>query len=114
MLYFDEQLMVLNLSSGEKQVLKVAELWSAPTGTSASCASGGIAFTWIVRDPYPEGRGDLEFRHIIPMGGGRTEALGRGATGSAFIGYCDELTAFSTSLVDYIVEIRYASAAIQE
>jgi hypothetical protein len=108
---YDEQLLLLTIASGEKKVLKVQDLWSAPLGTPVSCASGFIAFTWRVRDPYPEGGEDLEFQRIVPMGGGRTEVFERGATGASSIGYCDELTIFNTSLVDYRVEIRYASGS---
>jgi hypothetical protein len=108
---YDEQLILLTIASGEKKILKVQDLWSAPLGTPVSCASGFIAFTWLVRDPYPEGGEDLEFHRIVPMGGGRTEVFAHGATGASSIGYCDELTIFNTSLVDYRVEIRYASGS---
>jgi hypothetical protein len=46
---------------------------------------------------------------LIPQGGERTEVLAQGSTGSSSIGYCSEMTVFNTSLVDYRVEIRYAS-----
>jgi eukaryotic-like serine/threonine-protein kinase len=106
---YDEKQLVLTVEAGEQATLRVMELWSAPLGASPSCASGFLAFTWIVRVPYPDGGEDLEFHGIIPRGGGRTEVLARGSTGSATIGYCNELTLFNLSLVDYRVEIRYAS-----
>jgi hypothetical protein len=108
---FDEQLLVLSVASGEEKVLRVMDLWSAPEGMPADCATAFLAFTWQVRDPYPKGGEDLEFRRVIPMGDGRTEAFAGGATGSSSIGYCDEITVFNTSLVDYRVEIRYASGS---
>jgi hypothetical protein len=106
---YDEQVLLLTIPSGGKEVIRIMDLWSAPEGTEVSCASGFLAFTWIVRDPYPEGGEDLEFRMLIPQGGERTEVLAQGSTGSSSIGYCSEMTVFNTSLVDYRVEIRYAS-----
>lgn len=38
--------------------------------------------------------------------------LAQGSTGSATIGYCDELTLFNTALEEYQIEIRYASGAV--
>ncbi|MBN2394157.1 MAG: protein kinase [Anaerolineae bacterium] len=112
--YFDEKLDVLKIPAGEKETLKGMDLWSAPEGTIAGCASGSIAFTWIVRDPYPTGGEDIEFHRLIPMGGGRTEIFAYGSTGSSAIGYCGEMTIFNISLVDYVVEIRYVSVTLQE
>ncbi len=106
---YDEQIKLLTVKSGEKTSLLVKDLWSAPAGTPVSCATGFLAFTWIVRDPYPQGGEDLEVQHLIPMGGGRTETLAKGSTGSGTLGYCDELILSNNSLKDYRVEIRYAS-----
>jgi hypothetical protein len=111
---FDEQLVVRTVPPGEEVVMKVMDLWSAPVGTPVSCATGFIAFAWQVRDPWPEGGEDLEFRQLIPRGGGRTEAFASGSRGSSSIGYCNELILFNTSLEEYIVEIRYASGAYEQ
>ncbi len=108
---FDEKLIILKIPSGEKMQLKVMDIWSAPEGTPVSCATGFIYFTWLVRKPYPSGGDDLEFHKLIPRGGGRTEIFASGATGSSLAGWCDEITIFNTSLVEYHVEIRYASGS---
>jgi hypothetical protein len=106
---YDEQLLEVTVEPGAKVTLEMMKLWSAPEGIPVDCATGFVAFTWIVRSPYPEGGEDLELRQLIPMGNGRTEVVGRGSTGSATIGYCNELILFNTALEEYQIEIRYAS-----
>jgi len=106
---YDEQLLEVTVAPGAKVNLEIMKLWSAPEGTPVDCATGFVAFTWIVRSPYPEGDDDLEIRQLIPMGNGRTEVLGGGSTGSGTIGWCNELILFNTALEAYQIEIRYAS-----
>jgi hypothetical protein len=106
---YDEQLLEVTVDPGAKVNLEIMKLWSAPEGTPVDCATGFVAFTWLVRSPYPQGGEDLELRQLIPMGNGRTEVVGRGSTGSATIGWCNELILFNTALEEYYVEIRYAS-----
>ena len=108
---YDEQVILLSIPSGGNKVLKVMDLWSAPLGTPVSCATGFLTFTWMVRDPYPAGGSDLEVRQLIPMGDGRTDILAQGASGAATTGWCQELTFVNNSLVDYRVELRYASGS---
>jgi hypothetical protein len=108
---YDEGRQVLSIAAGQKVSLSIMDLWSAPEGTPVSCATGFLAFTWIVREPYPSGGEDLELQRLIPMGGGRTETFASGSSGSATAGYCDEITLHNISLTDYVVEIRYASGA---
>ncbi len=110
---YDEQIRVLILKPGEKIILTGKELWSAPAGTPVNCEKSFITFTWIVRDPYPVGGEDLELRHLIQNGKGRTEVLARGAKGANAIGWCDELTLFNISLVNYHIEMRHASGTHQ-
>ncbi len=107
-LYAEKQI-VVQLGHGERHTLSGRDLWSAPEGVPVSCATAYIRFTWIVRDPYPAGGEDLQFEHLVPMGGGRTEVFERGSSGSSSFGYCDDLTLFNGSLQDYQVELRYAS-----
>lgn len=106
---FAEQVMIVTVKSGEKVTLKVMDLWDAPLGAPTDCVNAFVAFSWIVRDPYPEGGEDLEFRNVVPMAGGRTQTLASGSTGKSHIGFCDELTLFNKGLQDYRIEIRYAS-----
>lgn len=108
----DEKQLVLAVNAGKQVTLKVKELWSESDSTGVSCATGFLAFTWRVRQPYPEGGEDLEFRRLTPQGDGRTEAFAGGSSGSATVGYCDEITLFNTSLTDYQVELRYASVVL--
>lgn len=106
---FAEQVMIITVKSGESVTLSMRDLWDAPIGTPGDCMNSFVAFSWIVREPYPEGGEDLELRNIIPMNNGRTQPLANGSTGFGNIGLCDELTLHNTSLEDYRVEIRYAS-----
>jgi hypothetical protein len=106
---FDERQQLISIQPGEQVHLKVMDIWSAPQGAMPSCADGFMALTWIVRDPYPAGRDDLQILSLIPRGGGRTEMIASGAQGSVALSYCDEIFLFNTSLQEYIVEIRYAS-----
>ena len=107
---FEEQQRLVKVASGEKVTLEGRELWSAPALTEVGCASGFIALTWIVRDPYPKGGEDLQIHSIVPQGGGITEKIAEGSSGSTTMGYCSEIILFNTSLTNYQVEIRYASA----
>jgi len=106
---YDEHQQLITIQPGEQYVLKIMEMWSAPEGAAPSCASGFMALTWIVRDPYPNGGEDLQLLHLIPMGDGRTEAIASDAQGSISVGYCEEIYLFNNSLQEYRVEIRYAS-----
>lgn len=108
---YDEKVLVLNLKPGERKPLKVMELWTAPVGLDASCASGFFLLTWQVREPYPTGGGDLLIEGVIPRGGGRTTPLGSGSRGSITLGYCDEIFVVNNSLTPYLVELRHASGA---
>jgi hypothetical protein len=106
---YDEHQQLITIQPGEQYTLKVMETWSAPEGAAPSCASGFMALTWMVRDPYPDGGGDLQLLRLIPMGDGRTEAFTGGAQGSTSVGYCEEIYLLNNSLQEYRVEIRYAS-----
>lgn len=110
---YDEHQELITLTPGEQKTLKIMEMWSAPEGAAPSCASGFMALTWIVRDPYPFGGEDLQLLRLIPMGGGRTEVFASGMQGTASIGYCEEIDLFNNSLQNYRVEIRYASGIYQ-
>ncbi len=109
---FAERTMVVTVPAGERVALKVADLWTGPQDAIPDCASGYLRFTWIVRDPYPDGREDLAFETFIPQGNGQTQVLARGATGQTNAGSCDSLTLFNSSLEDYRVELRYAAGLI--
>jgi len=87
----------------------VFDLWKGPADLLPECAAAYLKFTWVVREPYLVGGEDLAIETLIPMGNGRTEVIGSGATGSASTGYCNEITLFNSSLQDYRVEIRYAA-----
>jgi hypothetical protein len=106
---FSESVQVVKVPAGERVHLKVFDLWKGPGDVPPECARAYLRFTWIVREPYPDGREDLAFETFIPRGNGQTQVIGRGATGSATAGWCDELTLFNSSLQDYWVEIRYAA-----
>ncbi len=106
---YDEHQQLITIRPGEQYTLKVMEAWSAPEGAAPSCASGFMALTWIVRDPYPDGGEDLQLLRLIPMGEGRTEVFAEGTQGSTSVGYCEEIYLFNNSLQEYRVEIRYAS-----
>jgi len=106
---YDEKAMMLDLKPGERQPLKVMELWSGPVGLEPSCASGFLLLTWQVREPYPIGGEDLLIEKIIPRSNGRTEPAGRGSNGSIMLGYCDEASIINNGLTPYLVELRYAS-----
>jgi hypothetical protein len=106
---YGENVMVVKVPAGERVTLKVFDLWKAPVDMPPECARAYLRFTWIVREPYPDGREDLAVETLIPMGNGRTEVIGSGATGSASTGWCNEITLFNSSLQDYRVEMRYAA-----
>jgi hypothetical protein len=106
---FEEQQRLIKLRSGQKVTLTGEELWNAPGLTEVSCASGFIALTWIVRDPYPKGGEDLQLLSPIRQSGGLTEKVAEGASGSTTMGYCNEIILFNNSLLTYQVELRYAS-----
>lgn len=106
---FEEQQRLIKIGAGQQVTLRGQEMWMAPPLTEVGCANGFLALTWIVREPYPGGD-DLQIRALIPQGGGNTEKVASGASGSTTMGYCGELILLNTSLVDYQVEIRYASA----
>jgi hypothetical protein len=106
---FDENVMVVDVPAGEGVPLKVFDLWKGPGDVLPECAKAFLRFTWIVREPYPDGREDLAFETFIPQGNGQTQVIGSGATGSTTAGWCDELTLFNSSLQDYWVEMRYAA-----
>jgi len=110
---YDEQLTSAVIDAGQTQSLPIMDLWSAPEGLVPDCATASLAFTWIVRSPYPEGGDELLVQHLIPQGGGRTETIAEGSTGEATLGYCDEIILVNPDVEDYQVEIRHASATTQ-
>jgi len=110
---YDEQLTSAVLGAGQTVSYPVANLWSAPEGLVPDCASAYLAFTWIVRSPYPDGGDELQIEHLIPQGGGRTEVIADGSAGEASIGYCDELILVNLDVEDYQVELRHAAGVAQ-
>ena len=110
---YDEQLTSTVVDAGQTKSLPVKDLWSAPEGLVPDCATAYLAFTWVVRSPYPDGGDELLIQHLIPQGGGRTETLAEGPTGEATLGYCDEIILVNPDVEDYQVEIRHASATTQ-
>jgi hypothetical protein len=109
---FSERVMVVKVPAGERVTLKVADLWTGPGDAIPDCASGYLRFTWIVREPYPDGREDLAFETFVPQGNGQTQVIASGATGQAKAGSCDSVALFNSSLQDYRVEIRHAAGLI--
>lgn len=106
---FDENVEIVGIEPGQRQSASVQEWWAGPIDAPASCANAFIAFTWVVREPFPGGD-ELEIHELVPMGGGRTELIGAGSEGKATIGMCQELIFFNPSLEPYVVEVRYISA----
>ena len=106
---FDEQVKLVDIPSGGQVTFKVMDLWQGPVGTPVSCATGFLPFTWAIRQPNPANGDGLEFRELIPQGGGQTAVNASGATGQSMIGYCNELTIQNNGLVDLRIELRYAS-----
>ena len=104
-----ESVKVVQVPAGERVTLKVSDLWKAPGDVVPECAAAYLRFTWIVREPYPDGREDLAFETLIPQGNGQMQVIASGATGLATAGWCDDLKLFNSSLQDYRVEIRYAA-----
>jgi hypothetical protein len=109
---FAERVMVVKIPAGERVTLKVNDLWTGPGDAIPDCAGGYLRFTWIVREPYPDGREELAFETFIPQGNRQTQVIASGATGQARAGSCDSLTLFNSSLQDYRVELRYAAGLI--
>jgi hypothetical protein len=105
---WEERLMQFSLEPGERREAVAQELWKAPVGTPASCATASVLFTWMVRDPYP-GSVDLEVRTPIPMGGGRTEQIGVGRRGLGEMSWCGKVMFQNNDLRRLWVEVRYAS-----
>jgi len=106
---YDERQELIILQPGEQHALYIMEIWRAPEGAEPSCVSGFMALTWIVRDPYPYGGEDLQLRRLVHQGGGTTEVFAEGTQGSTSVGYCEEIYLLNNSLLEYRVEIRYAS-----
>jgi eukaryotic-like serine/threonine-protein kinase len=106
---YDEKVQLVPIPSGGQVTLEGQKLWSAPVGAEPSCASGGILFTWAIRAPNPADGSDLEFHDLVPQSDGRTEKIGGGLTGSASIGYCNEIIIKNIGLKELKVELRYAS-----
>jgi len=106
---YGDNVQVVKVPAGERIHLKVFDLWKGPGDVAPECASAYLRFTWIVREPYPDGREDLALETFIPQGNGQTQVIGSGAAGEATAGYCDDLWLFNSSLQDYRVEMRYAS-----
>jgi hypothetical protein len=109
---YDEQITSDVVAAGQTRSYPVAELWSAPEGLVPDCATASLAFTWIVRSPYPDGGDELQIQHLVPRGGGRTETIAEGSSGESTIGFCDELILFNPDVTDYQVEIRHASTIV--
>jgi hypothetical protein len=110
----DERVRMFTLASGQTQTLKGMEFWTAGPTFETSCASGVVAFSWQVRDPYPVAGVPIEFYKLVPRGGGQKERLAAGSSGQAEMGYCDEIDMVSTSLVAIVVELRHASLVREE
>jgi len=89
--------------------LKVMDLWMGPALSDPSCASAYMVFSWMVRDPFPDGGDELEFRKPVPMAGGLTEKFAEGRSGQFSTGWCSEIEVVNASLQPYSVEVRYAS-----
>ncbi len=97
---FAERVLVEKVPAGERVILKVADLWTGPQDAIPDCATGYLRFTWIVREPYPDGREDLAYEIFIPQGNGQTRVIASGATGQTIVGSCDSLALFNSSLHD--------------
>lgn len=107
---FEEQLMQVQIPAGEERVLEGMDLFSGPALAEPTCASGTIALTWQVRDPFPTGGEDLELRANIPMNE-RTELVGQGMSGTGIgISYCGQLHLRNLNLTEVSVELRYVSS----
>lgn len=106
---YEERQQLIMLQPGEQHTLHIMEIWKAPEGAEPNCASGFMALTWMVREPYPNGGEDLQLRRPVRQGGGTSEIIAEGSQGAIAVGYCDEIQLFNNSLVGYRVEIRYAS-----
>ena len=104
---FGEQRQLVQLAAGEEKAIGGFDLWSAPAGTEPSCATGLIAFSWQVREPYPGGD-QFEVRTEIPRND-QTELLGSGASGTATIGWCSSIILRNLNLEPIRVELRFAS-----
>ena len=65
-----------------------------------------IAYTWQVRDPYPQG-GDLEITQMLQ--GGRQDEIAMGSMGAGNMSECDEHTFKNNGLGPIIVEVRYGT-----
>lgn len=106
---FEEQLLLITVAAGGEHILEGMELFSAPAGTPASCATSGLTFTWQVREPWPSGGEDLQIRRSIPFNQ-QTELVAEGVTGDAVdMEYCGSVTVKNLNLDQVKVEIRYVS-----
>lgn len=106
---YEENIMQFSLEPGASRTVKAMEIWKGLVGSQPSCATAWLLFTWQVRDPYPGGGSDLEFRQPIKMGGGVTEVIAEGSSGSSSMGWCSTVDVTNRSLVPVLVELRYAS-----
>jgi hypothetical protein len=99
-----------SLQPGETETLRGLDLYADQAGFPLpSCAGPGfVAYTWQIRDPYPEG-GELEIRSVLM--GGATERVALGAVGAVTMGACEEHTFANNGTVPLLVEVRYATAA---
>ena len=66
---YGENVMVVQVPAGKRVTLKVMDLWKAPGDAPLpACAEAYLRFTWIVRQPYPDGRGGPGRRDVHPHG----------------------------------------------
>lgn len=109
-----EDTKLIDLAPGARLSLDARNLYSASTTFPPGSCLGPeyVAYTWQVRDPYPQG-GDLEILRAIPRAGGRTEQIAMGAKGRGTMLPCDEHIFKNNGLQSMRVEVRYASAIEQ-
>jgi hypothetical protein len=109
-LVWGEKTKLLTLAPGDSVMLKGADLFTEqmtyPVGGCAGPVS--IAYTWQIRDPYPQG-GDLEITAAVQGGG--SQKVGMGSMGAGSMSICDEYTFKNNGLDQIKVEVRYASTA---
>lgn len=104
-----ENTKLIALQPGESTTVKAQDLYAViATYPVSGCAGPAfVAYTWQVRDPYPEG-GDLEIRSMNQ--GGSTDQVGLGAMGREQMGPCSEHIFKNNGLQPMRIELRYATA----
>ncbi|QFT76750.1 hypothetical protein [Erythrobacter sp. THAF29] len=107
-----EDTLQISLEPGELREIGGMELYADhhTQAPQSSCAGPGfVPYTWQVRQPWPRG-GELEVRSIIKQGGGATEIVGTGSTGSSSMGFCGIHQLKNVDVIPIKVEVRYVSA----